>query len=295
MSSRRSFTQKHTITDITNLSKLSRKSNNRLIKLLQSYNNSTSSNGIDNDNKTNTSSDKHSVKNVYLMNGFRIRVSTSKTYISIKIGSKKEICIDLVITKPTDQNAQYTAELNLFNYYPSCDIFNSLEHKRGTTLMMNTLINFLKMQYPDLHEITLFDASRYICNSNSRIWFSLYDYYLFKYGSTYYIHNYNFAFHNKIDAYTHEHNKKLIKEFTIDKVALERFLHEQLPKKIMAKPEESIQQFLAAINDNELATDFIKRFKFNIDTCSILQYLFYFVRHYIPEYHPMMYMAILKI
>ena len=41
-----------------------------------------------------------------------------------------------------------------------------------------------------------------------------------------------------------EHNKKLIKEFTIDKVALERFLHEHLPKKDVANPDKSIQQFL---------------------------------------------------
>lgn len=295
MSARKSLTRRHTITDITRLSKLSKKSNNRLIKLLESYNNSTSSSNNNNNNSTNISLNKHSNKNVYLMNGFRIRVYNSKNYISIKIGSKKEICIDLVITKPTDQNSQYTAELNLFNYYPSCDIFQSLEHKHGTTLMMNTLINFLKVQYPDLHEITVFDASRYICNPNRKLWFSLYDYYLFKYGSTYYIYNYNFAFYDKIDTYTNEHNKELIKDFTIDKVVLERFLHEQLPKKDIINPEENIQQFLEAINDNELATDFIRRYKFNGNTCSILRYFFYFVRQSIPEYNSMLYMAILNL
>ena len=287
MFSGKHLTRRHTITNITRLSKLSRKSDNRLTKLLE---NIPSSNSNSNSNSNNDNIKNEKVKNAYLMNGFRIRVYDYKNTISIKIGSKKEICINLVITKDTN-----TAELNLFNYYPSCDIFQSLEHKRGTNLMMNTLIHFLKAKYPNVNEIILFDASRYKCNNTNKFWFSLYDYYLFKYDSTYYIHNYNFAFIEKIDVYTHENNKKLIRNFTVDKKLLEKYLHENIPKEYMTNLDDIITQFLDSINDNELATDFIKRFKFNKYTCCLLRYFFYFVKENIPEYHSLMYTAILLI
>jgi len=293
MSSRKSLTRRHAITNITNLSKLSRKSDNRLIKLLDnisSSNSNSNSNSNGNGNGKSKNYKHNKVKNAYLMNGFRIRVSNSKNNISIKIGSKKEICIDLVIDK-----SNKISELNFFNYYPSCNIFQSLEHKRGTNVMMNTLIHFLKTKYPNIHEITLFDASRYKCNNTNKFWFSLYDYYLFKYGSTYYIHNYHFAFMDKIDVYTHENNKRLIKDFTLYKNSLKKYLQDNLPKEDIENSDEIIREFLDSINDNELATDFIKKFKFNENTCCLLRYFFNFVREHIPEYHSMMYMAILKI
>jgi hypothetical protein len=216
---------------------------------------------------------------VYLLNGFKIKVYDSKYIIKIRVGTEKDECITLTITKDDDQN-NYNAELERFNYQSGCTIHANMERSKDTKLMMKTLIKFIKSKYPNITHIMLLDATKYDCNklSTYKNYFSLYDYYLFKYGSTYYIHNFGAEMTSQCDIDDHENNKKIIKGFAINKILLEKYLNKLIGKIKVPNIKEDIQEFINAIADNELATNFIKRYRFNDNTCYLMHFLFEFIK-----------------
>lgn len=218
----------------------------------------------------------------YLINGFIIKIFEEEHKITIRIGNKKYECIVLSI----DKSSIYKAELDYFNYYKTCNITNDLERKKGNKLMMNTLINFIKLKYPVTKTIYLIDAAIYPCSANDtyKNTFSLYDYYLFKYGSSYYKYNYGFDFVDNNDLESHEENKQLISTFIIDKQKLGEYLFNKAKKTKITSYIQDVNNFLDNIKDNKLAVDFIKSYKFNDNTCYLMKFFFQFINENIPEY-----------
>ena len=254
--------------------KLSRKSNDKqkIISRLTRKASNTNKNIID---------DKRNkyILRIYSLNGFKIKVYDSAYLVIIRIGIENEECIRLTIIKD-DNPANYNAELDIFNYQIGCNITGDMERTEGTKLMMKTIIEFIKSKYPMITQLFLLDASMFKCDKigNYRNSFSLYDYYVFKYGSTYYNHNFGAEIVYQSDIETHEINKKLIKDFIINKTLLEKYLIKEIGKIPVASMKEDISEFINAIRDNELATEFIKRYRFNDNTCYLMHFLFLFIK-----------------
>jgi len=216
---------------------------------------------------------------IYSLNGFKIKVYDSEYLVIIKIGMEYEECSRLTIIKD-DNPSKYYAELEIFNYQIGCNMTEDMERSIGTKIMMKTIIEFIKVKYPSINKLFLNDASMYKCDklSTYKNHFSLYDYYLLKYGSTYYGKNFGAEMLYQSDIDSHEINKKLIKDYTINKKLLEKYLHKLVNKIPVPSIQEDIKAFIGAIYDNELATEFIKRYRFTNNTCYLMHFLFEFIK-----------------
>lgn len=266
--SRKLYDRKHTITRLTRTA-------------------SNTNKNIVGDNNTNNYTKKYILR-IYSLNGFRIKVYDSHYIVKIRIGTQYEECITLTITKEIKEiketkdynQLKHNAELEIFNYQSGCNIIEDMERNKGTKNMMKTIIQFIKQKYPSVREIYLLDASMYKCDKLAiyKNAFSLYDYYLFKYGSTYYEHNFGAEMVSQSDKELHEVNKKVIKDFKINKILFEKYLSKQIGKIPVPSIKEDIKQFIDAINDNELATNFIKRYRFSTNTCYLMHFLFEFCK-----------------
>lgn len=221
-------------------------------------------------------------KNVVILNGFMIKVYDTVKQITIKVGNKSIDCILLNI----DKTNLSTAELNQFNFHNSCNIYKNLDRISGTKNMMNTLLQFIKSNYKSIKNICLIDSALYNCSKkdNFKSAFSLYDLYLFKYNSTYYTYNYGFKFYDENDTISHNENIKLIKDYKIDKLELEKFLKMKGKNIKVSSIDNDINELILNINDNELAISFIKRFKFDENTCYLMKYFFEFIRETLDNY-----------
>jgi hypothetical protein len=232
---------------------------------------------------------------IYKLNGFKIKVYDSIYQIIIRIGHEANDCIRMLITKQPDKtyntyNTQInstnleqesiTAELELFNYQSSCIMTENMERNKGTKLMMTTIIQFVNTKYPMIKQINLLDASIYKCDKlpSYKNTFSLYDYYLFKYGTTYYKHNYDAEMIYQSDIEAHAINKKLIEKFKINKSVLEKYLLKLIGKIPVSSIKEDIKELINVIHDDELAIDFIKRYRFGDNTCYLMHFLFEFIK-----------------
>jgi hypothetical protein len=258
-----SKTKKQSIKTHGTISRLSRKTSN------------TNRNIIEN------SRNKYTLR-IYSLNGFRVKVYDSYYKVIIRIGNEENECIRLSIVKndlPEEQNNPI-CELEIFNYQPNCNMTEDMQQNKGTKLMMATIIQFIKDKYPFVKQIHLLDASTYKCDKIPiyKNTFSLYDYYLFKYGTTYYNHNYGAEMLYQSDKESHEINKSLIKQFKINKVLLEKYLSKLIGKIPVPSIEKDIKEFIEAIETDEFATVFIRRYKFNDNTCYLMYFFFEFIK-----------------
>jgi hypothetical protein len=229
---------------------------------------------------------------IYTLNGFKIKVYDSVYNVIIRIGNKAYDYIRMLIMKQTNktytmqnnsikpEHESITAELELLNNQTGCTMTEDMERNRGTKLMMVSIIQFVKTKYPMLKQIHLLDASTYKCDKlpSYKNTFSLYDYYLFKYGTMYYKHNYGAEMVYQTDIEAHTINKKLIEKFEINKGILEKYLSKLIGKIPIHTIKEDINELIDAIHYDELATDFIKRYRFSDNTCYLMHFLFEFIK-----------------
>ena len=137
--------------------------------------------------------------------------SNSSHYkIKIFIGNnKKRICLTGLI-EPEKPNEIY---LEAFGYYNECSMNEKLKQKTGTQNMMYAFIEYLQNEYPNVECIILDDKSVFYCND---VKIPTYPYYLFKYGSSYYEHNFNFHIIDPLKQSIHNENIKKSKNIRLN-------------------------------------------------------------------------------
>jgi hypothetical protein len=231
-----------------------------------------------NENNNQNSSNNNTISR-YINNYDKIKIYKSSNKTIIKVGSN--IVEFIIITFNNDAD---NAELEHFNYYESCNILKNLKRKTGTNLMMKSIIEFIKNKFPNIKQLNLFDSASIKCKKeNYKNSFSLYDYYLFKYNSTYYNKNYGFEFVDANDYDSHLENIYLIKDYKIDKEKLTTYLLQKAKKTNVLTYHNDVSSLVSDISDNELFSDFIKKYNFD-NTCYLMKFVFEFIRYNINNY-----------
>jgi hypothetical protein len=149
-----------------------------------------------------------------------------------------------------------------FAFDETCNITKNLESGTGTSRMMFAFFKYISLQHPDIDTIILTDNSKFDC-SNIKI--SLYMYYMLKYHKTYYEKQFGFEIdkiNNSNDTIKqHQNNKLLSQNLSINKSFIS--------SKLDYYDKSSLDEFLGYMNDGELVSLFLKRFKSPEHLCHI--------------------------
>ena len=165
--------------------------------------------------------------------------------------------------------------------------------RKGTTVLMDAIKRFVAIYMPYVSTITLTDASKILCspkihtkrnNLYKNLGINTYDYYLCKYNSSYYEHNYGFQLVDPKMIEIHQKNIEIINELRFS----DRFISEFREYLMSTKPEyfnsDKFDMFAASIKPGELVKDYVKTVRITDDNCKLIIGMFDFFRSVIPEF-----------
>lgn len=160
---------------------------------------------------------------------------------------KSPHCVDVFI----DQNE---AIIHNFSYFDNCSIKKDFPRKIGTQHLMNTTLQYISKNYPDVKNIFLTDMTTIQCGHNK---FPMCYYLLLMYGITYYT-QYGFKLkYNKNDI--NLINKKIL-ETKIDISTINDFINEN---NFSHKNNESFLELCKYLLDDVMdLRDFLKEIRF---------------------------------
>jgi hypothetical protein len=178
---------------------------------------------------------------------------------------------DDCLTAMINTNEPTVVYVHHFAYNAYCNVNNNLDRDVGTDRMMNTFIKYVLGKYPNVLQIKLTDNATFDCGN---IDVDLYKYYMLKYGLSYYEKKFNFVINidensDKVQE-IHEYNKNVYKKgIRLDK----DYIRDKLSKiKLLDRDKydlASINNFVNLLNDNELCSDFLFRYKAMKNECEV--------------------------
>jgi hypothetical protein len=185
--------------------------------------------------------------------------------------AERQDCIHAII----DSNTSNLVWVEWFGYHQNCSIDRNLIRGEGTARMMETFIKYIKKHHPEIKYIKLSDNSEFTCD---KINISLYKLYILKYGKSFYEKKFDFVLDttNKQEIINiHNYNIEKSKNLKINKELIkEQFQLLLLSKLSLLKfylNKELIDNFLKELNDDELVSDFLIRYKIPDEQCGLFE------------------------
>ena len=124
-----------------------------------------------------------------------------------------------------------------FSYYNDCNTIKQFEKGKDMKRLMETMIRFIKENYPEIKQLLLSDEATLLCESkiNNRI-YNIYlpKLYFLKYGMGYYQYNFGFQLIDKEFDATLQDNKIIFSKFELKK---KEFIKNLEKKNIIHIPE----------------------------------------------------------
>jgi len=124
-----------------------------------------------------------------------------------------------------------------FTYYNDCNTIKSFEKGKGMKRLMNTMIRYIKDNYPEIKQLQLDDEAVLLCESkidNSIYRIYLPRLYFLKYGMGYYQYNFGFQLTGRKFETTLQNNKQHFSSFELKK---EDFIKDLEIEKLTLIPE----------------------------------------------------------
>lgn len=221
---------------------------------------------------------------------FIFNINAKPDMIDIKIGKTFEnYCAKLRLHKVASKKIH----IETFTFDDDCVIKPRKANNKGTSLLMDAIKNFVARYMPYVLEITLTDASKILCNPKmytkrnnlyKNVGINTYDYYLCKYNSSYYEHNYGFKLVDQKMIDIHEKNIEIINGLRFS----ESFMVEFRDYLMSTKPEyfnsDKFDMFAASIKPGELVKDYVRTVRITDENCKLIIGMFDFFRSVIPEF-----------
>ena len=135
---------------------------------------------------------------------FDFKVDKDDDLTKIFIGNYIDCFIGLIhSTNPTELIIQG------FGYNKYCNESKNLEPGKGTKIMFNTILNYIKVKFKNIKRIELTDNAMIKCKSDimdETFSINLYDLYFLKYAKSYYLQNFKFKFSYNRHKIIHRQN-----------------------------------------------------------------------------------------
>ena len=177
---------------------------------------------------------------------FDFKVDVTEDETRIFIGNKIDCFLgSIMIEDETELIIQGFA----FNKY--CNVEKNLDPGKGTKIMFNTIIDFIKENYQRVKKVVLTDNAITYCYSEiikERIRIRLYYLYLLKYGKGYYMQNFGFKIFHNDDIITHKDNIRNYLVFVLNYEDFKKYLTSGANKKYEKLLDELTRFF--TINDD---------------------------------------------
>ena len=226
---------------------------------------------------------------------FDFNINAKPDMIDIKIGKlsdSDDYCGKLYFYARDPTNVV----IHTFTFDSDClHTGNTLNNSiKGTNYLMNTIKRFVLKYLPSVKTLSLVDASKFICKANKtytkrnqlykNIGINLYDYYLCKYGSSYYEKNFGFQLVDELHIRTHQRNIEIVEQIRLDAAFLERFRDYIASEPTHHNEIKNFDDFVAEITVGDTLKHIISSIKITDNNCVILMMLFEFCRSENPEF-----------
>jgi len=158
---------------------------------------------------------------------FKVDVNEDKTRIFI--GNKINCFLGSIMI---EDKTKLIIQGFAFNKY--CNLEKNLDPGRGTKIMFNTIIDFIKDNYQKIKTVEFSDNAITYCYSEiikERISLQLYYLYLLKYGKGYYMQNFGFTISYNDDIILHKDNIKNYLKFVLKYEDFKKYLTSGANKK----------------------------------------------------------------
>lgn len=198
--------------------------------------------------------------------------NNAKKSIQIFIGSRNDCLIGKI-----ELDEPHIAYIQYFGYGKHCNIYSNLEKTTGTKRMMLAFFKFIVKKHPEVKIIKLTDEATTNCSDIS---IDLYKLYILKYGVGFYEKQFDFQVEEQdnmpyiLDI--HEQNKIKSKNIKIDKQNIKKILNTMFNSKYNDNDNKNnnnnvklVNEFVNDINDDELVSMFLARYKAPEKLCKI--------------------------
>jgi len=157
---------------------------------------------------------------------FDFKVDVNEDETRIFIGNKIDCFLGSIMFED-----ETTLIIQGFAFNKYCNLEKNLDPGKGTKIMFNTIIDFIKENYQKIKTIELSDNAVSYCYSEiikERRRIPLYYLYLLKYGKGYYMQNFGFKISHKKDKIIHSANIKKYLDFVFNYQDFKKYILEDV-------------------------------------------------------------------